>query len=698
MRMEKEGDGNLATNRWQRLIRWRQKQKVNGGGEDKKEVGKIDNTPWKWTVDPSEEFYYVWLQVMIIPIFYNAVIIICRTCFEQIQINYLAVWLTLDYLSDMMFAADMIIKVRTGYLDQGILIQDRAQLKKRYLRSVHFKLDLCSLLPTDLLYLCFDIHTPLVRVNRFLHMSRLSEAMDRMETRTSYPNTFRISKLMLYIFVLIHWNACLYFALSKYIGLGADRWVYPNTSLPVFNSMRRQYFYCFWFSAQIFTTVGDTPLPDREEEYLFMIADLLIAVLVFASIVGNVGNVITNLRDRDNVFFPNHELVKVYLRSRHISKDLRKRVSDWYQHLYINKKITRENEILKQLPVQLQTEIAVSVHLPTLSKVTIFQSCEKSLLEELVLKLTPQVYSPGEYVCKKGDVGHEMYIIKEGKLAVVADDGVTQYAVLSDGNFFGEISILNIKGNKSGNRRTANIRSIGHSDLFSLSKEDLGVVLSEFPAAKRHLEEKGRQILTKMGILDESAEGQQTVVEKVETKLDRLESNLDTLQTKLARLMVELESSNRKMQSRVELLELELEEMDQLPLEEQGGERDGDWELDGHGGGEEKRGEGVGEEADQERDEAEGEEEEEEEEAGEGRVKGQGLGDNESKGGDGESRRSAKEETGKRGLDRKVERLEEGVAEDDQGGGEEKEENAHDDGVAEADGDTLHSHNEKAPT
>lgn len=56
------------------------------------------------------------------------------------------------------------------------------------------------------------------------------------------------------------------------------------------------------------------------------------------------------------------------------------------------------------------------------------------------------MYNPGEYVCRKGDVGHEMYIIKEGKLAVVADDGVTQFAVLGEGNFFGEISILNIKG------------------------------------------------------------------------------------------------------------------------------------------------------------------------------------------------------------------------------------------------------------
>ena len=57
-----------------------------------------------------------------------------------------------------------------------------------------------------------------------------------------------------------------------------------------------------------------------------------------------------------------------------------------------------------------------------------------------------QVFSPEEYVCRKGDVGHEMYIIKEGKLAVVADDGVTEFAVLSAGNFFGEISILNITG------------------------------------------------------------------------------------------------------------------------------------------------------------------------------------------------------------------------------------------------------------
>lgn len=121
-------------------------------------------------------------------------------------------------------------------------------------------------------------------------------------------------------------------------------------------------------------------------------------------------------------------------------------VAPRYQHLQINKKMTNEVAILKHLPERLRAEVAVSVHLSTLSRVQIFQNCEASLLEELVLKLQPQTYSPGEYVCRKGDIGREMYIIREGQLAVVADDGVTQYAVLGAGLYFGEISIINIKG------------------------------------------------------------------------------------------------------------------------------------------------------------------------------------------------------------------------------------------------------------
>lgn len=97
----------------------------------------------------------------------------------------------------------------------------------------------------------------------------------------------------------------------------------------------------------------------------------------------------------------------------------------------------------------------------TLKQVRIFQDCEPGLLEALVLKLKLQVFSPGDYICRKGDVGKEMYIVKRGRLSVVADDGLSVLATLGAGSVFGEVSVLEIAGNRTGNRRTANVRSLG---------------------------------------------------------------------------------------------------------------------------------------------------------------------------------------------------------------------------------------------
>lgn len=189
-----------------------------------------------------------------------------------------------------------------------------------------------------------------------------------------------------------------------------------------------------------------------------------------------------------------------------------------------------------------------------------------------------------------------------------------------------------------------------------MSKEDLTDVLSEFPAAKRHLEEKGRQILTKMGMLEESSEAEEGVAEKLETKIIRLESVLEILQTKLARLMAELESSNHKMQARVEQLEWEVAaQVTQLAGWEDGGDR----EEGGQG-----RGEGVGGEVIWEREEAEGEEEEGLE-AKHRKQKQSENSDDVTKEGDGECTKTTKED-----VERKIEGKKCGMKDPDDHNGE----------------------------
>ncbi|XP_026984698.1 cyclic nucleotide-gated channel alpha-3 isoform X1 [Sagmatias obliquidens] len=517
----------------------------------KKEEKKKDTT----VVDPSNNMYYHWLTIIAVPIFYNWCLLVCRACFDELQSEHLMLWLVLDYSADFLYGFDVLVRARTGFLEQGLLVTDANRLWKHYTKTLHFKLDMLSLVPTDLAYFKLGMNYPELRFNRLLKLARLFEFFDRTETRTNYPNMFRIGNLVLYILIIIHWNACLYFAISKFIGFGTDSWVYPNISNPEYGRLSRKYIYSLYWSTLTLTTIGETPPPVKDEEYLFVVLDFLVGVLIFATIVGNVGSMISHMNASQAEFQAKSDSVKQYMQFRKVTKDLETRVIRWFDYLWANKKTVDEREVLKCLPNKLRAEIAISVHLDTLRKVRIFQDCEAGLLVELVLKLRPAVFSPGDYICKKGDIGREMYIIKEGKLAVVAEDGVTQFVVLSDGSYFGEISILNIKGSKSGNRRTANIRSLGYSDLFCLSRDDLMEALTEYPEAKKALEEKGRQILMKDNLIDEELAKAGADPQGIEEKVEHLESSLDTLQTRFARLLAEYSAAQMRVKQRLSQLE-----------------------------------------------------------------------------------------------------------------------------------------------
>uniref|UniRef100_A0A8C5LTJ3 Cyclic nucleotide gated channel subunit alpha 3 n=1 Tax=Leptobrachium leishanense TaxID=445787 RepID=A0A8C5LTJ3_9ANUR len=521
-----------------------------------------------FVIDPASNLYYRWLSIISVPVLYNWCLLVCRACFDELQKDNTTLWLVLDYGADLLFAIDTLVRFRTGFLEQGLLVKDAKKLKEHYSKTLQFKLDILSLLPTDLAYIKVGLNYPELRFNRLLRFARMFEFFDRTETRTNYPNFFRIGNLVLYILIIIHWNACIYFAISKAIGFGTDTWVYPNISHPEYGRLARKYIYSLYWSTLTLTTIGETPPPVKDIEFLFVVFDFLIGVLIFATIVGNVGSMISNMNASRAEFQAKIDSIKQYMQFRKVTKDLEARVIKWFDYLWTNKKTMDEKEVLKNLPDKLKAEIAINVHLETLKKVRIFQDCEAGLLVELVLKLRPQVFSPGDYICRKGDIGREMYIIKEGKLAVVADDGVTQFVVLSDGSYFGEISILNIKGSKSGNRRTANIRSIGYSDLFCLSKDDLMEALTEYPDAKSVLEEKGRQILMKDGLIDEEAAKAGAEPKDMEEKVGRLESSFDSLQTRFARLLAEYNSTQLKLKQRITKVERRIKKYGSVHLSE----------------------------------------------------------------------------------------------------------------------------------
>lgn len=472
-------------------------------------------------------------------------------------------------------------------MENGILVTDVKKLALHYVKSYCFALDVLSLIPFDFLYFIpsVGVGKVIVRINRLFRLHRMLVFFGRTESRTNYPNMFRVITLVFYISLIIHWNACFYFLLSEHIGFGTDNWVYPAIVGPdgnatEFASLSRQYLVSFYWSTLTLTTIGELPGPEKDGEYAFVIFDFLIGVLIFATIVGMVGGIITNMNARRTEFQGRLDNIKQYMTYRNVEGVLQARVIKWFDYLWTNNHSLDEQEILRSLPDKLKAEIAIHVHFETLRQVSIFKECEAGLLEALVLKLKPQVYSPGDYICRKGDIGKEMYIIKQGRLEVVGDDGQTVLATLTDGSYFGEISILNLGG--SGNRRTANVRSVGYSDLFCLSKDDLFEALTEYPDAKAILEEKGKKTLLKDGTLEEKdsrrsktpssispvggASGAVAAASKANAqKLDQLEATIEQLQSRFMRLLGEYNNTQMKLKQRIFALETKAKESERKP-------------------------------------------------------------------------------------------------------------------------------------
>uniref|UniRef100_A0A8D8E029 Cyclic nucleotide-gated cation channel alpha-3 n=1 Tax=Culex pipiens TaxID=7175 RepID=A0A8D8E029_CULPI len=473
----------------------------------------------KTVVNPDENFYFYWLMTVTISILYNLWTLIVRQSFPELQENASRFWLSCDCLTDFVFIVDVAVQLRTGYLEQGLMVYDSKKLAGHYLHSSEFLFDLASLVPLDILQIRLGAQ-PLLRFPRFFKVYRAIKYYYIVESRTVWPNLWRVVNLIHILLILAHWFGCFYFLLSEAEGFQGD-WVYPYRPGD-YATLTRKYLGSLYWSTLTLTTIGDLPTPETNAEpsqsadgprslprrglksrllqfnssrgYVFTIVSYLIGVFIFATIVGQVGNVITNRNANRLEFERLLDGAKTYMRHHKVPGGMKRRVLRWYDYSWSRGRIQGGGDIntaLGLLPDKLKTELALHVNLSVLKKVTIFQECQPEFLHDLVLKMKAYIFTPGDSICRKGEVAREMFIIADGILEVLSETGKV-LTTMKAGDFFGEIGILNLDGL---NKRTADVRSVGYSELFSLSREDVLTAMKDYPEAQEILQTLGRKRL-----------------------------------------------------------------------------------------------------------------------------------------------------------------------------------------------------------
>uniref|UniRef100_A0AAQ6IRP7 Cyclic nucleotide-binding domain-containing protein n=1 Tax=Anabas testudineus TaxID=64144 RepID=A0AAQ6IRP7_ANATE len=432
--------------------------------------------------------YVLWMFLVSLAWNWNAWFIPVRWAFPYQTTENIYYWLLTDYLCDLIYILDItIFQPRLQFIRGGDIVTDKKETRKNYIKTKRFKFDVASLVPLELFYFLTGIN-PMLRLPRLLKINSFFEFNERLEAILTKAYIYRVIRTTTYLLYCLHCNTCLFYWYSALDGLGSTSWVY--------NGEGNSYIRCYYYAVKTLITIGGVPEPTTLFEMVFQLVNYFVGVFVFSIMIGQMRDVVGAATAAQTYYRSCVDNTIKYMSSYRIPRDVQNRVKTWYNYTWQSQGMLDEQELLVQLPDKMRLDIAIDVNYSIVSKVPLFQGCDRQMIFDMLKSLRSVVYLPGDYVCKKDEVGREMYIIKEGEVQVVGGpDGKTVFVTLRAGSVFGEISLLAVGG---GNRRTANVVAHGFANLFILDKKDLNEILVHYPESKKLLRKKAR--LNKMAL------------------------------------------------------------------------------------------------------------------------------------------------------------------------------------------------------
>ncbi|EMP42278.1 Cyclic nucleotide-gated cation channel beta-3, partial [Chelonia mydas] len=351
--------------------------------------------------------YVVWLLIVTIAYNWNCWFIPLRCVFPIQTSSNIFYWILVDTICDICYLCDMLVfQPRMQFVKGGDIIVNKVEMKNYYQNSLRFQLDVASIIPFDVLYFIFGFN-PVFRANKVLKHMTFFEFNDRLEAILDKAYIYRVIRTTGYLLFILHINACIYYWASDFEGIGSTRWVYDGKG--------NMYLRCYYWAVRTLITIGGLAEPQTLFEIIFQLLNFFLGVFVFSSLIGQMRDVIGAATAGQNYYRASMDNTVSYMNTYTIPKVVQNRVRSWYEYTWDSQGMLDESELLEQMPAKMQLAIAIDVNFAIVNKVDLFKA--------------------------RGEIGREMYIIKQGEVQVLGGpDGTKVLVTLRAGAVFGEIS------------------------------------------------------------------------------------------------------------------------------------------------------------------------------------------------------------------------------------------------------------------
>ncbi|KAI7790167.1 potassium/sodium hyperpolarization-activated cyclic nucleotide-gated channel 1 [Triplophysa rosa] len=447
----------------------------------------------RWIMQPLGRTRYVYLLFMVILTVVNLVTIPMDMAFAQdIHGTAHKFWISFNVISDIFFCLDILINFRMGFCneDDQVPILDPQVIKNEYLRS-WFVPDLLAAFPADVFIVIVENYhvepsslmaSKLLRILMFarilslirlLRVPKLARFFLELESVShirlaAVRILFRSVCVILLLFLITHWNACIQFFICALGEFPPDSWVTREHLLNA--SIGEKYSSSFFRAfSQMTQTPYAFPDPPRIEEQWTTIISIVIGWWMLSALVA-LGIAAFAARQANIEELKNFE---------HLPKTLRQRVIAGYRW-------QQKKSFLSLLQESLKKDV-MEVMCPNLTKGWMFASGDVKIIEAVLMKLEYEIFQAGDIIIRLKGPADMMFFIEDGR---VLEETKFFQKELSRGDFFGEICLL------LGGVQPVQVRALSSCTLFSLSVDKLQELEKSFPDVMTDLREVAHQHLT----------------------------------------------------------------------------------------------------------------------------------------------------------------------------------------------------------
>jgi len=433
-----------------------------------------------FVIHPYSNFRFVWDLLTLVMLFTNILCIPVFMAFPIFEFDlhkpvnqqheaYGAMIFRL--ISDAWFVIDIALNFRTGIIEENshneIIIDARA-IRKKYFRG-WFLIDLISTFPIDIfvniyqkvlmsgyedenefdskntIYFRYLRLTKLFQLLRLLRVSRIWRYMHQWDEMFNLPYDsalafFRVLSAFLIILIYAHISACIQFMVPMVLQFPKDTWV-RTRGLHDNNKTKTvaQYGWSLFRAVSQMLCIGYGQFPPSQTDMYVTMTMMLLGAILFAVFIGYLTSVVQSHNASKRLYAEKYSSVKHYMIFRKLPLELRKRIADYYENRYQGK-MFNEKQILKELNPVLRESIINHNCRDLVDSVPFFQKADPEFVSALVTLLQFEVYLYNDEIIREGTIGRKMFFISRGTVRIV--NTKTQTHTLTDGAFFGEISLI----------------------------------------------------------------------------------------------------------------------------------------------------------------------------------------------------------------------------------------------------------------